>query len=161
MDFITNYWVILLVLFILILLIILSYLIDKEIRKMKDDDISDDIFDDKLESTDTDDSPYLTNYSNQTDKLNTEPVNVDDTNKDKLEIAYSSEELDYDELDIEDIDDDFNRVIRKKKLIDTSIMESVEAMEVSDIEIDKEKKEEEITLPEIKIKKDVIDNIWE
>lgn len=161
MDFITNYWVILLVLFILILLIILSYLIDKEIRKMKDDDISDDIFDDKLESTDTDDSPYLTNYSNQTDKLNTEPVNVDDTNKDKLEIAYSSEELDYDELDIEDIDDDFNRVIHKKKIIDTSIMESVEAMEVSDIEIDKEKKEEEITLPEIKIKKDVIDNIWE
>lgn len=157
MDFITNYWVILLVLFILILLIILSYLIDKEIRKMKDDDISDD----KLESTDTDDYPYLTNYSNQTDKLNTEPVNVDDTNKDKLETAYSSEVLDYDELDIEDIDDDFNRVIHKKKLIDTSIMESVEAMEVSDIEIDKEKKEEEITLPEIKIKKDVIDNIWE
>ena len=161
MDFITNYWVILLVLFILILLIILSYLIDKEIRKMKDDDISDDISDDKLETTDTDDYPYLTNYSNQTDKLNTEPVNVDDTNKDKLETSYSSEELDYDELDIEDIDDDFNRVIHKKKLIDTSIMESVEAMEVSDIEIDKEKKEEEITLPEIKIKKDVIDNIWE
>ena len=62
---------------------------------------------------------------------------------------------------IEIIDDDFNKVIHKKKIIDSSIKESVDALEITDIDFKEDKKEEEIVLPEIKIKKDNLSDVWE
>lgn len=163
MDFIANYWVILLVAFILFLLVLLSYLIDKEIRKMKDDDnadINNDNIDSKLNS---DLEEY---YDNDTDdeKIKKDVDVVDNSTDDKLEeeelVDDSSEVLDYDELDVEDIDDDFNKVIHKKKLIDDSIKDSVEAMKVDELDIKEEIIDDRIELPDIKIKKDINEDIW-
>ena len=111
MDFIANYWVILLVAFILFLLVLLSYLIDKEIRKMKDNDgIADtdsdsDNIDSKLNA---DLEEYCDNDTD--DEKNKEDFSVvDNSSDDKLEeeelVDDSSEILDYDELDVEDIAD--------------------------------------------------------
>ena len=127
MDFIANYWVILVVVFILILLVLLSYLIDKEIRKMKDNDNKDD-----------------TGAGSTVEEL------VDDT----------SSPLEYDELDIEDIDADFNKLIHKKKLIDDFIKDSVEALKVEKLEIKEENSDDKIELPDIKIKKDTNEDVW-
>lgn len=142
MEFITNYWVILLVAFILFLLVVLSYLIDKEIRKMKDND-------DVSEIEDINEKDV---YVNKVEESNKSSV-VED-------VFDNSKELDYDELDIEDIDDDFNKVIHKRKLIDESIMDSVEAMHIDDIDIDDNTIDTNIELPEIKIKKDMNEDIW-
>ena len=142
MEFITNYWVILLVAFILFLLVVLSYLIDKEIRKMKDND-------DVSEIEDINEKDV---YVNKVEESNKSSV-VED-------VFDNSKELDYDELDIEDIDDDFNKVIHKRKLIDESIMDSVEAMYIDDIDIDDNTIDTNIELPEIKIKKDMNEDIW-
>lgn len=157
MEFITNYWVILLVAFILFLLVVLSYLIDKEIRKMKDND-------DVSEIEDTNEKEvYVSKVeeSNKSSDLEDIAANEDATINDTVEeLVDDSRELDYDELDIEDIDDDFNKVIHKRKLIDESIMNSVEAMHVDDINIDNSQFDTNIELPEIKIKKDMNEDIW-
>ena len=166
MDFIANYWVILLVAFILFLLVLLSYLIDKEIRKMKDNDgIADtdsdsDNIDSKLNA---DLEEYCDNDTD--DEKNKEDFSVvDNSSDDKLEeeelVDDSSEILDYDELDVEDIDDEFNKVIHKKKLIDNTIKDSVEAMKVDELDIKKKFDEDRIELPDIKIKKDTNEDIW-
>ena len=142
MEFITNYWVILLVAFILFLLVVLSYLIDKEIRKMKDND-------DVSEIEDINEKDV---YVNKVEESNKSSV-VED-------VFDNSKELDYDELDIEDIDDDFNKVIHKKKIIDETLIDSVEAMHIDDINIEDNKIDTDIELPEIKIKKDMNEDIW-
>ena len=87
-----------------------------------------------------------------------EEMTVDDENV--KDASYESRELEYDELDIDDIDDDFNKIIHKRKLIDESILDSVEAMQVDDIKIDTDKFDADIELPEIKIKKDMNEDIW-
>ena len=152
MEFITNYWVIILVAFILFLLVLLSYLIDKEIRKMKDDNIP------MIE-----DDNYDTNVSNiktsDNDIIDAGGVNEIDTDT-KNEFVDETRILDYDELDVEDIEDDFNKVIHKKKIIDSSIMDSVEAMHVDSININNDKIDTDIVLPEIRIKKDMNEDIW-
>ena len=157
MEFITNYWVILLVSFILFLLVVLSYLIDKEIRKMKDnDDVSE--IDDANEK-----EVYINKVedSNKSSDVEDIAVNEDTTINDTAEEAIDdSRELDYDELDIEDIDDDFNKVIHKKKIIDETLIDSVEAMHIDDINIEDNKIDTNIELPEIKIKKDMNEDIW-
>ena len=152
MEFITNYWVILLVAFILFLLVILSYLIDKEINTMKDND-------DVSEIDQNNDNELYVNKIEDSDKgIINEEMTVDDENF--KDASYESRELEYDELDIDDIDDDFNKIIHKRKLIDESILDSVEAMQVDDIKIDTDKFDADIELPEIKIKKDMNENIW-
>lgn len=163
MDFIANYWVILLVAFILFLLVLLSYLIDKEIRKMKDEDnadVNNDNIDSKLNS---DLEEYYDNNADD-EKIKKDISVVDNSTDDKLEeeelVDDSSEILDYDELDVEDIDDDFNKVIHKKKLIDDSIKDSVEAMKVDELDIKEEITEDKIELPDIKIKKDTNEDVW-
>jgi len=157
MEFITNYWVILLVAFILFLLVLLSYLIDKEIRKMKDHD-------DLSEIEDTNEKEVFVSKieeSNKSSDVEDIAVNEGNTLNDNVEeLVDESNELDYDELDVEDIDDDFNKVIHKRKIIDESIMDSVEAMHIDDINIDDNKIDTNIELPEIKIKKDMNEDIW-
>lgn len=157
MEFITNYWVILLVALILFLLVVLSYLIDKEIRKMKDND-------DVSEIEDTNEKEvYVSKVeeSNKSSVVEDVVVNEDTAINDTFEeLVDDSRELDYDELDIEDIDDDFNKVIHKKKIIDESIMNSVEAMHIEDVNIEKNTIDTNIELPEIKIKKDMNEDIW-
>ena len=157
MDFIANYWVILLVAFILFLLVLLSYLIDKEIRKMKDEDnadVNNDNIDSKLNS---DLEEYYDNNADD-EKIKKDISVVDNSTDDKLEeeelVDDSSEILDYDELDVEDIDDDFNKVIHKKKLIDDSIKDSVEAMKVDELDIKEEITEDKIELP------DTNEDVW-
>ena len=157
MEFVTNYWVVLLVLFILLLLIALSYLIDREIKKMKDSDYDSDINDSKTEKVEAAAEEIYVLKDNDT--VNAQLDNIKETDSNIVEV--DGRELDYDELDIPDVDEDFNKVIHKKKLIDSSIKESVDALEIKDIDIKEEKKEEDIVLPEIKIKKDKIENIWE
>ena len=117
-------------------------LIDKEIRKMKDND-------DVSEIEDINEKDV---YVNKVEESNKSSV-VED-------VFDNSKELDYDELDIEDIDDDFNKVIHKRKLIDESIMNSVEAMHIEDVNIDDNTIDTNIELPEIKIKKDMNEDIW-
>ena len=157
MEFITNYWVILLVAFILFLLVVLSYLIDKEIRKMKDND-------DVSEIEDINEKEVYVNKveeSNKSSLVEDVVANEGNTLNDTVEESVDeSKELGYDELDIEDIDDDFNKVIHKRKLIDESIMDSVEAMHSDDINIEDDKIDTDIELPEIKIKKDMNEDIW-
>lgn len=160
MEFVTNYWVVLLVLFILVLLIALSYLIDIEIKKMKDSVTNNNVNDDELEeiNDNTKDEYALKND----DVVNIQLDNIKENDKENNNtVEIDGKELDYDELDVPDIEEDFNKVIHKKKLIDSSIMESVDALEITDVDIKDEKKEEDIVLPEIKIKKDKIENIWE
>lgn len=157
MEFITNYWVILLVAFILFLLVVLSYLIDKEIRKMKDND-------DVSEIDDANKKEVYVNKVEDSNKSSVDEdmiVNEDTTINDTAEEAIDdSRELDYDELDIEDIDDDFNKVIHKKKIIDETLIDSVESMHIDDINIEDNKIDTDIELPEIKIKKDMNEDIW-
>lgn len=159
MEFITNYWVVLLVLFILLLLIILSYLIDKEIKKMKDssednanDDLNINVHNEIIDSKED-------VHNNQVDRIDSNEI--DNTIINKSDEYSDNSELDYDELDVPNIDADFNRVIHKKKIIDSSFMDSVDALHVTELDIKEKKKEEEIILPDIKIKKEKIDNIWE
>jgi len=155
MEFITNYWVILLVAFILLLLVLLSYLIDKEIRNMRDNDEEPEI----EESNDKEVYVNKIEESNKSSVVEETTVNDDVTNDDE-EIVDKSKELDYDELDIDDIDDDFNKVIHRKKIIDDTLIDSVEAMHIDDIDIDDNTIDTNIELPEIKIKKDMNEDIW-
>lgn len=157
MEFINNYWVVLVVLFILLLLIVLSYLIDREIKKMKDSDYDSDINDSKTEKVEATAEEIYVLKDNDTVNVQIDNIKENDSNI----VEVDGRELDYDELDIPDVDEDFNKVIHKKKLIDSSIKESVDALEIKDIDIKEEKKEEDIILPEIKIKKESIGNIWE
>ena len=152
MEFVANYWVILLVAFILFLLVLLSYLIDKEIRKMKD---SDDAF--KIEKN-NDKEVYINKIESNSKSIVNKKSDINDDIDE--EIVDKSKELDYDELDIDDIDEDFNKVIHKKKLIDDSLIDSVEAMRIDDIDIDDDIIDTNIELPEIKIKKDMNEDIW-
>ena len=152
MEFITNYWVILLVAFILFLLVLLSYLIDKEIRKMKDSD-------DTSEIENNNDKEVYVNKLESNSKL-TIDQKVDINGNVAEEIVDKSKELDYDELDIDDIDEDFNKTIQKKKLMDNTLIDSVEAMHIDDINVDDDIIDTNIELPEIKIKKDMNEDIW-
>lgn len=152
MEFITNYWVILLVAFILFLLVLLSYLIDKEIRKMKDSD-------DTSEIKNNNDKEVYVNKLESNSKLTIDQKN-DINDNEAEEIVDKSKELDYDELDIDDIDEDFNKTIQKKKLMDNTLIDSVEAMHIDDIDIDDDIIDTNIELPEIKIKKDMNEDIW-
>ena len=111
MEFVTNYWVVLLVLFILLLLIALSYLIDREIKKMKDSDVDSDIKDNEIEEiTDDTEDEYTSKIDDivnvQMDNIKEIDNNTDSDNTNIVEI--DSRELDYDELDVPDIEEDFN-----------------------------------------------------
>lgn len=152
MEFITNYWVILLVAFILFLLVLLSYLIDKEIRKMKDSDDTSDI------KNKNDKEVYVNKLESNSKPTINQKVDINGNVAE--EIVDKSKELDYDELDIDDIDEDFNKTIQKKKLMDNTLIDSVEAMHIDDIDIDDDIIDTNIELPEIKIKKDMNEDIW-
>ena len=146
MDFIANYWVLLLVAFILVMLVMLSYLIDREVRNMKNND-------------EIDNEEMNVELKNNYDKDDVVPKSEALIVNDKVE--DNKDALDYDELDVEDIDDDFNKVIPKKKIIDTSIKDSVEAMVVNGLNIKNEEFCDNIELPDIKIKKDINSDIWD
>lgn len=152
MEFITNYWVILLVAFILFLLVLLSYLIDKEIRKMKDSDDTSEI------KNNNDKEVYVNKLESNSKPTINQKVDINGNVAE--EIVDKSKELDYDELDIDDIDEDFNKTIQKKKLMDNTLIDSVEAMHIDDIDIDDDIIDTNIELPEIKIKKDMNEDIW-
>ena len=152
MEFITNYWVILLVAFILFLLVLLSYLIDKEIRKMKDSDDTSEI------KNKNDKEVYINKLESNSKPTINQKVDINGNVAE--EIVDKSKELDYDELDIDDIDEDFNKTIQKKKLMDNTLIDSVEAMHIDDIDIDDDIIDTNIELPEIKIKKDMNEDIW-
>ena len=63
-----------------------------------------------------------------------------------------SEELDYDELDIENIDDEFNKVIPKKRIIDDSIKSSIDSIKIEPLSVSKvEDDDSNIELPNIKL----------
>lgn len=163
MDFIANYWVILVVVFILILLVLLSYLIDKEIRKMKDNDNKDDTG--AGSTVDSDLKEYYSyNEDNDGDNANIEnnhrEMQNDIIEESKELVDDTSSPLEYDELDIEDIDADFNKLIHKKKLIDDFIKDSVEALKVEKLEVKEENSDDKIELPDIKIKKDTNEDVW-
>ena len=171
MEFITNYWVVLLVLFILLLLIVLSYLIDKEIRKIND---SDDASGENEQSVIEDNTNNISvieenkvedivSVKNENINAIIEDVGVSSENDEEKTFDNQKDdmELSYDELDVPDVDDDFNKIIHKKSIIDTSIKDIIDSLEITDVNVKEEKKEEEIVLPEIKLKKDTLDNIWE
>lgn len=151
MDFIANYWVILLIAFILFLLVLLSYFIDKEIKKMKDTDIDDENIDSKSKK---EEEIYIDNENKEEEN---KPIY---NNIDEEMTCDTSDVLDYDELDIEDIEEDFNKVIHKKKLIKDDLKDSIEKMQIDSLNIKKEEETKKIELPEIKIKKETNEDIW-
>ena len=61
---------------------------------------------------------------------------------------------------IEDIEEDFNKVIHKKKLIKDDLKDSIEKMQIDSLNIKKEEETKKIELPEIKIKKETNEDIW-
>ena len=70
------------------------------------------------------------------------------------------DDLAYDELDIENIDDEFNKVIHKKKIIDEDLKDSIEEMKLEPIKFDNVDYDLKIKLPDIRIKKEKQENIW-
>ena len=138
MEFLINYWSVLLIAFILILLVILAYLIDGETKKIgKDKRIS---F--KLK---------------EKEEIKESKQAMDAVTAD-LESSY--DELDYDELDIENIDDEFNKIIPKKKIINDNIKDSIEKIKLEPIKFENVGYSDDIELPDIRLKKKKQENIW-
>lgn len=143
MEFIINYWAILLIALILVLLVILAYLIDKKNRKLKE-----------VENYQVKDEKKIENNVD----LN---INVEDKKLSSIDGGEKlndikpqviSEELDYDELDIENIDDEFNKVIPKKRIIDDSIKSSIDSIKIEPLSVSKvEDDDSNIELPNIKL----------
>lgn len=149
MDFIINYWAILLVALILILLVILAYLIDQKLHKLTRVEENHD--QDEIQTNNFVDSNV--NIDSSSKKLEPEIINNVEKSVDDNTI---SQDLDYDELDIEDIDDEFDKVIPQKKLIDDSIKKSIDSIKIEPILLTKVDtvNDSKIELPDIKLKKD-------
>lgn len=143
MEFIINYWAILLVALILVLLVILAYLIDKKNRKLKE-----------VENYQVKDEKIIEN--NVDLNINVEDKKLSSINDGEklndIKPQVISEELDYDELDIENIDDEFNKVIPKKRIIDDSIKSSIDSIKIEPLSVSKvEDDDSNIELPNIKL----------
>lgn len=129
MEFILEYWAVLLIALILILLVFLAYLIDKETKKIGN----------------------KKSFFKIKEKKEVNEVVVQDE---------GLEELDYDELNVEDIDDDFNKVIKKKKIMKDDFKNSIDSMKLDPIKFTKLGYSSNIELPDIKIKKEDPENVW-
>lgn len=143
MEFIINYWAILLVALILVLLVILAYLIDKKNRKLKE-----------VENYQVKDEKKIENNVDLNMNVEDKKLSsIDDREKlNDIKPQVISEELDYDELDIENIDDEFNKVIPKKRIIDDSIKSSIDSIKIEPISVSKvEDDDSNIELPNIKL----------
>lgn len=149
MDFIINYWAILLVALILILLVILAYLIDQKMHKLT-----------RVEENHDQDEIQTNNFADSNVNIDSSPKKIEPVIIDNIEKSVDnntlSQELDYDELDIEDIDDEFDKVIPQKKLIDDSIKKSIDSIKIEPISLTKVDtvNDSKIELPDIKLKKD-------
>lgn len=144
MEFIINYWAILLVALILVLLVILAYLIDKKNRKLKE-----------VENYQVKDEKKIENNVDLNINVEDKKLNsIDDGEKlNDIKSLVISDELDYDELDIENIDDEFNKVIPKKRVIDDSIKSSIDSIKIEPISVSKveDTDDSNIELPNIKL----------
>lgn len=145
MDFINRYWAVLLIAFILIMLVILSYLIDKEMNKRN-----------KKNGIKNKKEYYFELDEKKLDDVDNLEKDTHDKSNGEEKIA-----LDYDELDIEDIDDDFNKIISKKHIINDELINDIKNIKVNPVHISKIDNYTDIELPDIKIKKDISDeDIW-
>lgn len=150
MNFIGRYWAVLLIAFILIMLVILSYLIDKEMnRKNKKNETK---------------NKKICNYdldNNKNDGVNEIKEEIIELNEKEKTDNEEKETLDYDELDVEDIDLDFDKVISKKHFINDDLINDIKNIKVDSVHIDKIDDLESIELPDIKIKKEIKEeDIW-
>lgn len=155
MDFINRYWAVLLIAFILIMLVILSYLIDKEMnRKNKKNDIKKKKeYNVEFDENKTDDMSSFDEEISEEDSIKEDLID-DNNNEDRVA-------LDYDELDVEDIDSDFNKIISKKHIINDELINDIKNIKVDSAHINKIDDNTNIELPDIKIKKDINDeDIW-
>lgn len=150
MNFIGRYWAVLLIAFILIMLVILSYLIDKEMnRKNKKNETKNK----KIYNYDLD--------NNKNDDVNEIKEEIMELNEKEKTDNEEKETLDYDELDVEDIDLDFDKVISKKHFINDDLINDIKNIKVDSVHIDKTDGLESIELPDIKIKKEIKDeDVW-
>ena len=150
MNFIGRYWAVLLIAFILIMLVILSYLIDKEMnRKNKKNETKNK----KIYNYDLD--------NNKNDDVNEIKEEIMELNEKEKTDNEEKETLDYDELDVEDIDLDFDKVISKKHFINDDLINDIKNIKVDSVHIDKIDGLESIELPDIKIKKEIKDeDVW-
>lgn len=150
MNFIGRYWAVLLIAFILIMLVILSYLIDKEMnRKNKKNETKNK----KIYNYDLD--------NNKNDGVNEIKEEIIELNEKEKTDNEEKETLDYDELDVEDIDLDFDKVISKKHFINDDLINDIKNIKVDSVHIDKIDDLESIELPDIKIKKEIKEeDIW-
>ena len=150
MNFIGRYWAVLLIAFILIMLVILSYLIDKEMnRKNKKNETKNK----KIYNYDLD--------NNKNDGVNEIKEEIIELNEKEKTDNEEKETLDYDELDVEDIDLDFDKVISKKHFINDDLINDIKNIKVDSVHIDKTDGLESIELPDIKIKKEIKDeDVW-
>ena len=144
MEFLIDYWYIILILFILILLIILVYLIVKEKRDRKDCLISDgDSFEIKLKK---DEEKVIDVISNQDKNSIIQEVNEESLKEEVLEEVNIDENSKFDE--------DFSKVVPKKELFDDELKKSIDNIKLDPIEIKQpEDMIVDITLPEIEINK--------
>lgn len=135
MNFFINYWGLILISFIIIMLITLFILISRNEKKgkIKTENISD------------------SNPENK--KL--QMIYKSEDNKNDLSVNDGNQsELEYDELDVLNIDDEFKNIISEKQLIDDEFKKSVDSIRIDKLKL-KEKKNiynDDIVLPEIKYK---------
>lgn len=159
MDFIINYWAILLVALILILLVILAYLIDQKMHKLTRVEENHDQENHEPEKLEIKTNDFVgsnvNNVNIESSSKELEPEIINNLEK-SVDDNTLSQELDYDELDIEDIDDEFDKVIPPKKLIDDSIKKSIDSIKIEPISLTKvdNVNDSKIELPDIKLKKD-------
>lgn len=137
MEFLIDYWAVLLIALILILLVLLAYLIDKETKKIGKENRASFKLKEKEEIKN--DASVLKN--------------------DDITEQAEYNELAYDELDIENIDDEFNKIVPKKKIIDDSIKESIEQIRLDPLKFDNTIYETDIELPDIRLKKEKRENL--
>ncbi len=136
LDFLVNYWLLILVLFIIFLILILFILTYKENK-----------FNENIDEKNT-------NGSN--DLISNSTIEAED------EINYVDQATEERETLLNDIDHEFEQIIPKKEVIDDSLMESVESLKIEPIKIEpNDTVDTNINLPEIKIEKSLKnEDIW-
>lgn len=140
MEFLLNYWYVLLIAFILILLIILGYLIDKEKNNKIKESIDKDDFSKKFIIEDFETPEGVVADVDSNDVINEEII------EDNLEEEYIDNDSDFDE--------DFIKVIPKKELFGDELKKSIADLKLKPIEVNENKGiKEDIILPEIEISK--------
>lgn len=163
MQFLSNYWMLLLIFFILTLILILEYMLSQEKKRISRIEQK---YEKEIDNMDLE-RKMIDNYSGN--KLNGDnsageadfKVKTNEAlNNDSLEVKLKNEErftkvdMSFDEFEKElsKLDLEFDKVVSKKSVLDKNLIASIDEMKVEPLVLSKyDKDEEEIVLPDIKL----------